>query len=240
MQIINPNYSTLNAEQTTAIALNTAHVAGDGSDHADVATATADVATNVTAIGLNTTHRGSDGSDHSLSHAQNTDTRLDLGEPNEVSAEQAHNAFDAMHTQGTDTTLGTVTANIAMGGYNLTGAGIISGGLDVIDIGENTALTAAQCLSTLCLVSGAYTVTLPAVSGVAEGANVTVYSTGANLIKVDLNDVDRFVLDGTALTDAHMLDSASAAGDYVTVVKGSAVGWVVIGRSGTWTDGGTS
>jgi len=209
MQIINPNYSTLNAEQTAAIALNT-------------------------------THRGSDGSDHSLSHAQNTDTRLDLGEPNEVSAEQAHNAFDAMHTQGTDTTRGTVTANIAMGGYNLTGAGVMSGGLDVIDVGEDTTLTAAQCLGTLCMVSGAYTVTLPAVSTVAEGANVTIYSLTAATIKVDLNDSDRFILDGTALTDAHMLDSESAAGDYVTVVKDSAVGWTVIGRSGTWTDGGTS
>jgi len=211
MQIINPNYSTLNAEQTAAIALNTAHVAGDGSDHADVATNTSGIASNVTAIGLNTTHRGSDGSDHSLSH-----------------------------TQGTDTTLGTLTANIAMGGYEITGAGPIAGGVNVISIGEGTVLSAEQCLGSLCLVTGAYTVTLPAVSTVAEGANVTIYSTGANLIKVDLNSVDRFILDGASIGDDHMMDSASAAGDYVTVIKDSVSGWTVIGRSGTWTDGGTS
>jgi len=173
-------------------------------------------------------------------HTQNTDQYLDYDGSNQVAVADAKDAVDKKHSQNTDTQLGTMAASIAMGGYNITGAGVISGGLDVIDVGENTALTDAQCLGTLVLVSGAYTVTLPAVSGVAEGANVTIYSTGANLIKVDLDDNDRFVLDGTALTDAHMLDSESAAGDYVTVVKDSAAGWTVIGRSGAWTDGGTS
>jgi len=187
MQIINPNYSALNAEQTAAIALNTAHTAGDGSDHADVATNSA-----------------------------------------------------ARHTQGTDTTLGTMTANVNMGGYEIQSAGPIAGGLNIITVGEDTGLTVEQCLSSLCLVSGAYTVTLPAVSTVAEGANVTIYSTGANLIKVDLNSVDRFILDGASIGDDHMMDSASGAGDYVTVIKDSVSGWIVIGRSGTWTDGGTS
>jgi len=240
MQIINPNYSALNAAQTAAIALNTAHVAGNGSDHADVATNTSGVASNVTAIGLNTTHRGSDGSDHSLSHVQNSDTYLDEGETNEVTAADAADAVTKKHAIGGDTTLGTMTANLAMGGFEITGAGPIAGGLNVIAIGENTALSVEECLSSLCLVSGAYTVTLRAVSEVAEGANVTVFSTGTNTIKVDLHDDDRFVLDGTALTVAHMLDSAGAAGDYVTVVKDSAAGWTVIGRSGTWIDGDTS
>jgi hypothetical protein len=48
------------------IAVNTTHTAGDGSDHADVATNTSGIATNVTAIALNTTHRSSDGSNHSI------------------------------------------------------------------------------------------------------------------------------------------------------------------------------
>ena len=39
------------------IATNVTHVAGDGSDHADVATNTANIGSNVTAIGFNTTHR---------------------------------------------------------------------------------------------------------------------------------------------------------------------------------------
>ena len=146
----------------------------------------------------------------------------------------------ARHTQGTDVTLGTMAGNIAMGGYEITGAGPIAGGVNVISIGENTALNAEQCLGSLCLVTGAYTVTLPAVSTVAEGANVTIYSTGANVIKVDLDSGDRFILDGASIGDDHMLDSPGAAGDYVTVVKDSAAGWTVIGRSGTWVDGGTS
>lgn len=123
---------------------------------------------------------------------------------------------------------------------SLTVNGILQAGLDVISASTSTSLTAAQCRGSVVFVSAAATITLPAVSGVVEGGNVTIYSTGANLVKVDLNDSDRFILDGTALTDAHMLDSASGAGDYVTVIKDSSAGWTVIGRSGTWTDGGTS
>ena len=118
--------------------------------------------------------------------------------------------------------------------------GILQGGLDVIAIGANTTLTVAQCRGSLCLVSGAYTVTLPAVSGVIEGGHITIFSTGANKVIVELDDSDRFILDGTALTDGNVLDSESAAGDYVTVIKDSAVGWTVIGRSGIWADGGAT
>lgn len=173
-------------------------------------------------------------------HSQNTDEALDQGGTYEVTATECYNASQAMHTQGTDTTLGTMTAGIAMDGFNITGAGIICGGIDVIDVSEDTALTAEQCCGSFVLVSAACTVTLPAVSGVAEGGHTTIYSTGANLVKVDLNSVDRFVLDGAALSDDHMLDSESAAGNYITAVKDSAAGWTVVGRSGAFTDGGTS
>ena len=118
--------------------------------------------------------------------------------------------------------------------------GILQGGLDIISTADHLSLTANQCRGSLVLVTAAKTVTLPAVSGVIEGGHVTIYSTGGNTIKVDLSDNDRIILDGTALTDAHMIDSEGNAGDHVTVIKDSAAGWTVVGRSGTWTDGGTS
>lgn len=118
--------------------------------------------------------------------------------------------------------------------------GIIQGGLDVIAISGNTALTAAQCRGSLCLVSAACTVTLPAVSGVIEGGHVTIYSTGANKVIIELDGSDRFVLDGVALTDGNVLDSESGAGDYITLIKDSTAGWTVIGRSGAWSDGGAT
>ena len=116
--------------------------------------------------------------------------------------------------------------------------GILQGGLDIIDTAANLTLTSAQCRGSVVFVSAAATITLPAVSSVVEGGNVTVYSTGANAVHVDPNASDRIVLDGTALSDGHKLTSASAAGDFITVVKDGAAGLKTIGRSGTWTDGG--
>ena len=117
-------------------------------------------------------------------------------------------------------------------------SGILSGGLDIIDTASDLALTALQCCGSVIFVSAAATITLAAVSGINEGCNVTIYSTGANAIHVDPADADRIVLDGTALGDGNKLTSASAAGDYITVIKDGAVGWKTIGRSGVWTDGG--
>lgn len=57
-------YSIGNVSGANIVILQT-HIDGDGSDHADVATNTGNISTNVTAIGLNTTHKGSNGSDHS-------------------------------------------------------------------------------------------------------------------------------------------------------------------------------
>ena len=101
-----------------------------------------------------------------------------------------------------------------------------------------TTITSASTLSSeqiqggFIMVSAAITVTLPAV---VIGAVVTIYSTGANQVRVDPDNVDRMILDGSAKADGKYLQSASAAGDYITVIGDSADGWTVIGRSGTWT-----
>jgi len=66
-----------------------------------------------------------------------------------------------------------------------------------------------------------------------------IYSSGANAVSVDANAADRIVLDGTALDDGDKITSASGAGDFIVLWADSAVGWRTLGRSGTWTDGGT-
>lgn len=78
------------ADSLHAHATNDSHVAGDGSDHGDVATNTSDIGTNVTAIGLNTTHRGSNGTNHS-NVVSNNDHRLGNGsDHSEVSSNTTH------------------------------------------------------------------------------------------------------------------------------------------------------
>ena len=144
------------------------------------------------------------------------------------------------------TTPGNVTAKMAAPGAiggttpNTGAFTILQGGLDVITVGTDTNLSVAQCRGSFVLVTGNHQVGLPAVSGVVEGGSVTIYATTAVVFYVDPNGSDRIILDGTALTVGHELDSAGAAGDHVTLVKDGADGWTVVGRSGAFADGGSS
>lgn len=97
------------------------------------------------------------------------------------------------------------------------------------------ALSSTQCKGHLVTITQTATITLPACF---VGACVTVYSTAANAVSVDPNASDRIVLDGTALDDGDKITSASGAGDFATLICDDANGWRVVGRSGTWTDGG--
>lgn len=67
-------YGTEGGGASSEIALNSSHRLGDGSDHADVASNSADIITNAAAIALNTTHRTSNGSDHSYLNQSVTTT----------------------------------------------------------------------------------------------------------------------------------------------------------------------
>ena len=118
------------------------------------------------------------------------------------------------------------------------------GNLDVLDftclippivVGASGTLSAAQCKGQVVLVTAAATPKLPPVF---LGGSLLFYSTGANVFSVDPDDADRIRLDGAALTDGHKITSPGAAGDFVMLYADSADGWTVIGRSGTWTDGG--
>jgi hypothetical protein len=102
----------------------------------------------------------------------------------------------------------------------------------VLSVGTDTTLTAAQVEGALILVTATATITLPPV---IIGATVTIYSTTAAAVMVDPNANDRIVLDGIAGGNGKKITSASAAGDFATLIGDSGDGWTVIGRSGTWT-----
>jgi hypothetical protein len=109
---------------------------------------------------------------------------------------------------------------------------IITGLVPIITKPGNATLTRSQVKGHLLLVTGAGTITLPAV---VIGATITIYSTTAAAIMVDPNINDRIVLDGVAGGNGKKITSASGAGDYVTLIGDSADGLTVVGRSGTWT-----
>lgn len=109
--------------------------------------------------------------------------------------------------------------------------------IDPITSAGGITLTVDQVRGQIVYVTATGTVVLPAVAVCGVGSSVTVYSTTAAAVYVDPNAADRIVLDGTALDDGDKLDSASAAGDMVTLHADSADGWTTVGRSGTWTDG---
>ena len=117
---------------------------------------------------------------------------------------------------------------------------VLQGELNVIPLAASTVLTTAQCKGSVVVVTGAYTMTLPIVTGFegSIGGSVVVYSAGADTIHVDANASDRIVLDGTALDDGDKITSPGTAGAYVYLVNDTAAGWRVMGRYGIWTDGG--
>lgn len=102
------DHSKVTANET-AIAFNTTHRSSDGSNHSKVGA-------NETAIALNTTHRGSNGSDHSKVTANETATALNTTHRGSSGSDHSDVVANttARHTQGADTTLGVMTADINM------------------------------------------------------------------------------------------------------------------------------
>lgn len=108
----------------------------------------------------------------------------------------------------------------------------LAGYIPVLSVAIDTVLTPAQTRGQFILVTATATITLPPVT---VGALLTLYSTTAAAVMVDPNASDRIVLDGAPGGDGKKVTSASAAGDFLTLIGDSANGWTVIGRSGTWT-----
>jgi hypothetical protein len=99
---------------------------------------------------------------------------------------------------------------------------------------STTGLEAEEAGDTVTVLSN-YVILPP----VVIGSVVTVYSTVAALIHVDPDAADLIILNGVALHDGDKISSASGVGDFATMVGALVSGWTVVGRSGTWTDGGT-
>jgi len=190
-------------------------------------------------------HVGSDGSSHAdvvsnstVRHTQGTDQGLDTGGENEVAVANVKDAVTKKHAQNTDTQLGTIAANINLGGNAITAGGPIAGGFNIKTISEDTVLSAEECLGYIIFVTGAYKVTIPAVSALTTGANIIIYASAAQIVTVAPNASDRIVLNGASLGDNHLVTSSGTAGDFVALIKDSAAGLTIIGRSGVWSDGG--
>jgi hypothetical protein len=135
---------------------------------------------------------------------------------------------------------GNSLSNVDSGNMILTGAypftGLLSGG--VVTKATATAYTAgttnaAEMYGGVIYVTGAATITLPAVSA---GMSVTVITVGANAVSVDPNASDLMYLDGTALDDGDKATNTSTTGDIIVFTYYDATGWYA--TSNGWTDDG--
>lgn len=81
-------------------------------------------------------------------------------------------------------------------------------------------------------VTGAATITIPAV---AAGASFTVVTIGAVAVSVDPNAADLIYLDGVALSDGDKITNLSTAGDVAVFTYYDATGWSA--STNGWTDG---
>lgn len=123
---------------------------------------------------------------------------------------------------------------IVEGGAEFDG-NIIAGGykINTNSYSSNQTLTASQCYGSVIYVTGAATITLPAI---ADGMSVTIVTVGAVAVSVDPNASDKLVLDGTTLDDGDKATNTSTTGDIIVLTYYSADGWYA--SSNSWTDGG--
>ncbi len=103
----------------------------------------------------------------------------------------------------------------------------------IASYGSNQTLTVTECRGYVIYVTGAATITLPAI---ADGMSVTIITIGAVAVSVDPNASDLIYLDGTALDDGDKITNLSAAGDIAVLTYYSADGWYA--STNGWTDGG--
>ena len=75
------------------------------------------------------------------------------------------------------------------------------------------------------------TLTLPAV---VAGMSVCLYSTDANIKRVDPNGSDGIRMGAARDTDGDAIACEAATGAYVCLIADGADGWTVLGKSGTW------
>lgn len=97
------------------------------------------------------------------------------------------------------------------------------------------------------MVTAAGTYTLPAAGEAGYGSTVCIYVRDASeTVVIEVDNADKIRLYATALDAGDTIDSPGAAGNFVclmavTDTDGSGTdGWITLGASGTWTDGGAT
>jgi hypothetical protein len=105
--------------------------------------------------------------------------------------------------------------------------------VEVATYSGSQVLTDAECRGGIVYVTGAATITLPAV---ADGMSVSIHTIGAIAVSVDPNASDKIWLDGTALDDGDKITNKSTSGDIAVLTYYSADGWHA--TTNGWTDGG--
>lgn len=124
-----------------------------------------------------------------------------------------------------------VTGNLDLG------TGTIKGSVPV-QATSSTAytLTTARGDFVMADESGATQIELPAL---ASGSNFCVYSATAQVISLNPNGTETIYLDGASIGAGDELDSPGALGDFVCLLS-NGTNWYVIGKAGTWIDGGAT
>lgn len=118
------------------------------------------------------------------------------------------------------------------------GSGTIRGGVSTESTTSTThSLTAAEGQWLFADEAGTTTISLPALSA---GASVCVYAATDQQVIIDPNGSQVIVLNGSALTGGFKIASPVAggnAGNYACLLS-NGTNWYVLGKAGTWTDGG--
>jgi len=135
--------------------------------------------------------------------------------------------------------------DVSFSALHLATTGIISGKIGVISKGAAYTLgtdSAKELYGYMVIATAAMTLTLPnidAANGV--GQSVCIYSTGANVIRVNPGDADKIRLNGTLGAAGVDIYSAGAAGNFICLVvtdfATDVAHWTTLGSSGTWTVG---
>ena len=138
------------------------------------------------------------------------------------------------NTATVSTTTG--VTSLSLSAINLVTTGTISGKIPMITKSDNYTLgadNAQEAYGYMIWMSGANkTLTLPAV---AAGMSGCLYSTDAEIKRLDPNASDGLRMGAARDTDGDAIASTAAIGAFVCFVADSADGWTILGKNGTWT-----
>ena len=116
--------------------------------------------------------------------------------------------------------------------------GIMTGSSDIaLDVTAAIVLVADSCHNHMRINydAGVIDYSLPTAE---TGLVIGFYDKAGGVITVDAASGDEITLDGTDLTAGYSIDSPGNAGDFIILMAIDATHWIVLGKSGTWIDGG--